>query len=63
MVTVDMDLPGGMDMAERIVQDGFTCASSVLSTSRQKRISRFDIMAGTGHFRGTVCAIVGLGLV
>lgn len=52
MVTVDMDLPGGMDMAERIVQDGINMRFvRGFDITNNKRISRFDIMAGFGSLQ------------
>jgi len=52
MVTADMDVPGGMDMAERVNFDGVSLRFvRGFDITNNKRISRFDILAGYGALR------------
>lgn len=52
MVTADMDVPGGMDMAERVNFDGVSLRFvRGFDITNNRRISRFDILAGYGALR------------
>lgn len=52
MVTVDMDVPKGMDMAEKIVVDGVNMRFvRGFDITNNKRLCRFDIMAGFGSLQ------------
>lgn len=52
MVTVGMDVPKGMDMAEQITYEGVNLRFvRGFDITNNKRISRFDIMAGYGASR------------
>ena len=52
LVTADMDVPGGMDMAERVNFDGVSLRFvRGFDITNNKRISRFDILAGYGALR------------
>ena len=52
LVTADMDVPGGMDMAERVVFDGVSLRFvRGFDITNNKRISRFDILAGYAAIR------------
>ena len=52
MVTVAMDVPKGMDMAEQITYEGVNMRFlRGFDITNNKRISRFDIMAGYGAGR------------
>ena len=52
LVTADMDVPGGMDMAERVSFDGVSLRFvRGFDISNNRRISRFDILAGVGVLR------------
>jgi hypothetical protein len=52
MVTVAMDVPNGMDMAEQITYEGVNLRFvRGFDITNNKRISRFDLMAGFGALR------------
>jgi len=52
MVTVAMDVPNGMDMAEQITYEGVNLRFvRGYDITNNKRISRFDLMAGFGALR------------
>ena len=52
MVTADMDVPGGMDMAERVNFDGVSLRFvRGFDITNNRRISRFDILAGYAAVR------------
>ena len=52
MVTVAMDVPNGMDMAEQITYEGVNLRFvRGFDITNNKRISRFDLMAGYGALR------------
>jgi hypothetical protein len=52
MVTVDMDVPRGMDMAERLTVDGVSMRFvRGFDITNNKRLCRFDIMAGFGSLQ------------
>lgn len=52
MVTADMDVPGGMDMAERVNYDGVSLRFvRGFDITNNRRISRFDILAGYACIR------------
>jgi hypothetical protein len=52
MVTVDMDVPKGMDMAERMVVDGVSMRFvRGFDITNNKRLCRFDVMAGFGSLQ------------
>lgn len=52
MVTVDMDLPNGMDMAERMVSNGVSMRFvRGFDITNNKRLCRFDMMAGFGSLQ------------
>lgn len=52
LVTVDMDLPRGMDMAERMVSDGVSLRFvRGFDITNNKRLCRFDILAGYAALR------------
>ena len=52
MVTVAMDVPKGMDMAEQITYEGVNLRFvRGFDITNNKRISRFDLMAGYGALR------------
>lgn len=52
MVTVDMDLPRGMDMAERMAVDGVSMRFvRGFDITNNKRLCRFDVMAGFGSLQ------------
>ena len=52
MVTVDMDVPGGMDMAEMQERDGVRMRFvRGFDITNNKRICRFDILAGFGSLQ------------
>jgi hypothetical protein len=52
MVTVDMDVPKGMDMAERMVVDNVSMRFvRGFDITNNKRLCRFDIMAGFGSLQ------------
>jgi hypothetical protein len=52
MVTVDMDVPKGMDMAERLTYDGVSMRFvRGFDITNNKRLCRFDIMAGYGSLQ------------
>lgn len=52
MVTVDMDVPNGMDMAERMVVDGVSMRFvRGFDITNNKRLCRFDVMAGFGSLQ------------
>lgn len=52
LVTADMDVPGGMDMAERVNFDGVSLRFvRGFDITNNRRISRFDILAGVGVLR------------
>lgn len=52
LVTVDMDLPRGMDMSERMVSDGVSLRFvRGFDITNNKRLCRFDILAGYAALR------------
>lgn len=52
MVTVDMDVPNGMDMADKMVVDGVSMRFvRGFDITNNKRLCRFDIMAGFGSLQ------------
>lgn len=52
LVTVDMDLPRGMDMSERMVSDGVSLRFvRGFDITNNKRLCRFDILAGFAALR------------
>jgi len=52
LVTADMDVPGGMDMAERVNYDGVSLRFvRGFDITNNRRISRFDILAGYAAIR------------
>lgn len=52
MVTVDMDIPKGMDMAEKLEYDGLSMRFvRGFDITNNKRLCRFDIMAGFGSLQ------------
>jgi hypothetical protein len=52
MVTVDMDVPRGMDMAEKMTVDGVNLRFvRGFDITNNKRLCRFDIMAGFGSLQ------------
>lgn len=52
LVTVDMDVPGGMDMAERANFDGISMRFvRGFDITNNKRICRFDVLAGFAALR------------
>jgi hypothetical protein len=52
MVTVDMDVPKGMDMAERLTVDGVSMRFvRGFDITNNKRLCRFDLMAGYGSLQ------------
>lgn len=52
VVTVDLDMPKGMDMAERLVFDGISLRFvRGFDITNNKRLCRFDIMAGFAALR------------
>jgi len=61
MVTVAMDVPRGMDMAEQITYEGVNLRFvRGFDITNNKRISRFDIMAGFGALRPEwACRVTG----
>lgn len=61
MVTVGMDVPNGMDMAEQITYEGVNLRFvRGFDITANKRISRFDIMAGYGPLRNEwACRVSG----
>lgn len=61
MVTVAMDVPNGMDMAEQITYEGVNLRFvRGFDITNNKRISRFDLMAGYGALRPEwACRVTG----
>ena len=52
LVTADMELPKGMDMAERAVEDGVSIRFiRGYDITNNRRICRFDLLAGYGFLR------------
>lgn len=52
LVTVDMEVPGGMDMADKMVYEGISLRFvRGFDITNNKRISRFDILAGMAALR------------
>lgn len=52
LVTVDMDVPGGMDMAEKAVYEGISLRFvRGFDITNNKRICRFDVLAGMAALR------------
>jgi hypothetical protein len=52
LVTADMELPKGMDMADRAVEDGVSIRFiRGYDITNNRRICRFDLLAGYGLLR------------